>query len=58
MQQGINDCGKKKLPEVSITVVTLTLPYSLVTFRAEALPFLVFGSLFRGKAMPGILSRR
>jgi len=37
MQQGIIRSGKKLLPlEVPITLVTLTLPYLLVTFRLKA----------------------
>jgi hypothetical protein len=32
----------KNLPEVPNTLVTLTLPYRLVTFRLEALRFLAF----------------
>ena len=36
MQQGINNPGKKLLPTpVPITLVTLTLPYLLVTFRLK-----------------------
>lgn len=38
MQQGINDNLKKLAPRVPITLVTLTLPYLLVTFRLK--PFL------------------
>ncbi len=37
MQQGISNRGKKNAPKVSITLVTLTLPYLLVTFRLKPL---------------------
>ena len=35
MQQGINIPCKNFSPGVSITLVTLTLPYLLVTFRLK-----------------------
>ena len=35
MQQGINDRAKKYAPRVPITLVTLTHPYPLVTFRLK-----------------------
>jgi len=36
MQQGINNpCEKLPRPGVPITLVTLTLPYLLVTFRLK-----------------------
>lgn len=38
MQQGIKDNLKKLAPRVLNTLVTLTLPYLLVTFRLK--PFL------------------
>jgi hypothetical protein len=38
MQQWTSDPAKKSLPKVPITLVTLTFPYLLVTFRLK--PFL------------------
>jgi len=35
MQQGISSRGKKNAPKVPITLVTLTHPYLLVTFRLK-----------------------
>jgi len=35
MQQGINNSGKNFCPRVPNTLVTLTLPYLLVTFRLK-----------------------
>ena len=35
MQQGINNPRKNFHPRVPITLVTLTLPYLLVTFRLK-----------------------
>jgi len=37
MQQGINKLAKNIRPRVPITLVTLTHPYPLVTFRLKPL---------------------
>lgn len=55
MQQGIKDRRKKPaIPRVPDTLVTLTHPYSVVTFRLKAL---YFKDMTREKTLGGLFRR-